>query len=68
MGTLFFTCLDDLNLNAVVVAGDGDFDDVPEPDLDDEVKLKPGDAPLKVYHPFGEEARAPVPCCSINSA
>ena len=38
--------------------GDGDFDDVPEPDLDDEVKLKPGDAPLKVYHPLGTEARA----------
>ena len=27
---------------------DGDFDDIPDPELDDVVKLKPGDATLKV--------------------
>ena len=37
--------------------GDGDFDDIPPPDLDDEVKLKPGDAPNKVYHPLAPEQR-----------
>ena len=41
-------------------AGDGEFDDIPDPDLDDEVKLKPGDAPLKVYHPLSAEERTRV--------
>lgn len=37
--------------------GDGDFDDMPQPEFDDEVKLKPGDAPLQVYHELNQESR-----------
>ena len=37
--------------------GEGDFEDMMEPDLDGEVKPKPGDAPLKVYHPLSSTAR-----------
>ena len=36
---------------------EGDFADMMGPDLDDEVKLKPGDAPLKVFHALNSAAR-----------
>ena len=36
---------------------EGDFADMMGPELDDEVKLKPGDAPLKVFHTLNAAAR-----------
>ena len=36
---------------------EGDFADMIGPELDDELKLKPGDAPLQVYHPLTSTAR-----------
>ena len=37
--------------------GEGDFEDMMGPDLDDDEKLKPGDAPIEVYHSLSSEER-----------
>jgi len=47
--------------------GDGDLDDIPDPELDDVVKLKPGDAPRRSIILWPQRNVHKL-CCFIDSA